>query len=40
MKKGIAKINVGTFFNISKWFIGLLALYFAYSGVHELMEVL
>ena len=40
MKKGITKINVGTFFNISKWFIGLLALYFAYSGVHELMEVL
>ena len=40
MKKGIAKINVSTFFNISKWFIGLLALYFAYSGVHELMEVL
>jgi len=40
MKKGIARINVGTFFTISKWLLGVLAVYFAYNGTHELMEIL
>ena len=40
MKKGIAQINVGTFFTISKWLLGALAVYFAYNGVHELLELM
>ena len=40
MKKGIARINVGTFFTISKWLLGALAVYFAYNGVHELLELM
>ena len=40
MKKGIAKINIGTFFTISKWLLGALAVYFAYNGAHELLELM
>lgn len=40
MKKGIARINVGTFFTISKWLLGALAVYFAYNGVHELLKLM
>ena len=39
MKKGIAQINAGTFFTISKWLLGALAVYFAYNGAYELLEV-
>ena len=39
-KKGIARINVGTFFTISKWLLGALAVYFAYNGAHELLELM
>jgi len=40
MKKGIARINVGTFFTISKWLLGALAVYFAYNGAYELIELI
>jgi len=40
MKKGIARINVGTFFTISKWLLSALAVYFAYNGAYELIELI
>ena len=40
MNKASNKIPTALFFNVSKYLLGALAIYFAYNGVHELMEVI
>jgi len=39
MKKATNKVPTALFFNVSKYLLVILAIYFAYNGVHELLEV-